>query len=269
MLRYVLRTVAFAVLFLASFPLFAAAPTTITNAASSITTSSATLNGTGSPSGEATTGWFRISATNPGTCDDVFGNRVPAVGGTDLGASTASVPYSINATGLTSGVTYYFCSIVENASGKAFGTILSFTVPGMPTVSTTGTSSVTSTTATLEGSANPNAASTTGWFRFSTTNPTTCDDTFGTRAPSSGGSALGSGSSAVSYTRSISGLAPGSTYYYCAIAQNAHGLSFGAVMTFTALPEAPAVTTSNATLVTGSTAQLNGAANPGGAATTG
>ena len=52
--------------------------------ATSITTSSADLNGAGVPNSEQTTGWFRISSTNPGTCDDTFGNRVPASGGTDL-----------------------------------------------------------------------------------------------------------------------------------------------------------------------------------------
>ena len=269
MCRFVLRALLLAAFFLTSLPLFAAAPTASTSAASSITTSSADLNGAGNPNGEPTTGWFRISATDPGSCDDTFGTRVPAVGGTDLGTGTASVPYSINATGLTSGVTYYFCAIVSNASGTAFGSVFSFTVPGAPSVSTTGTSSITSSGATLEASATPNAAATTGWFRYSTTDPGTCDDTFGTRAPTSGGSNLGSGTSAVAYARTISGLTPGATYFFCAIANNAHGTSFGSVMSFTALANAPVVTTASATLVTGSTAQLNGAANPGGATTTG
>src|SRR5690606_14979184 len=117
---------------------------------------------------------------------------VPADAGTNLGSGTSSQPYSINATGLTSGVTYYFCAIVQNASGKAFGAIQSFTVPGAPSVGTTGTSAVTSRAATLEGEATPNASLTTGWFRYGTTDPGACDDTFGTRAPGSGGSNLGS-----------------------------------------------------------------------------
>ncbi|MEZ4295071.1 MAG: MYXO-CTERM sorting domain-containing protein [Polyangiaceae bacterium] len=223
----------------------------------------------GNPNGEQTTGWFRISATNPGTCDDVFGTRVPAAGGTDLGSGAVSVPYSILATGLTSGVTYYFCAIVSNASGKAFGGILSFTVPGSPIVTTNAATSVTSTTAILEGSANPNSAASTGWYRYSTTNPGTCDDLFGTRAPASGGTSLGSGTSPVNYTRSISSLLPGTTYYFCAIASNTYGTSFGTVQSFTTSPVAPVVTTNNATLITGNTAQLNGGANPGGATTTG
>ena len=45
--------------------------------------------------------------------------------------------------------------------------------------------------ATLNGTANPNGAATTGWFRYATTNPGTCNDSFGTRAPASGGTRAG------------------------------------------------------------------------------
>ncbi len=268
-LRRVLQAVVLLLAFVTSLRAFAAAPTATTSPATSITTSSAQLNGAGSPNGEQTTGWFRISPTNPGACDDVFGTRVPAAGGTDLGSGAVSVPYSINATGLTSGVTYYFCAIVQNASGTAFGGVLSFTVPGAPAVTTNAATSVTSSGATLQGSADPNSAASTGWFRYSTTSQATCNDSFGTRAPSSGGSNLGSGTSPVDYSLAISGLTPGTTYYYCAISSNVHGTSFGAVLTFTTAATAPSVTTNSATLVTGTTAQLNGSGNPGGAATTG
>ncbi|HMY19478.1 MAG TPA: hypothetical protein PKA58_24305, partial [Polyangium sp.] len=269
MFHHVVRAFFFVLVFFTSFRAWAAAPLASTTAATSITTSSASLNGTGNPNFEQATGWFRISSTNPGTCDDTFGTRVPASSGTDLGSGGSSIPYSITATGLSSGVTYYFCAIVSNASGTAFGSILSFTVPGAPAVTTTGVMGVTSSGATLQGSANPNASSATGWFRYNTTDPGTCNDSFGTRAPTSGGTALGSGTSPVDYTRAITGLTPGTTYYYCAISSNAYGTSFGSVLSFTTLANAPTVTTTAATLVTGTTAQLNGTANPGGDATTG
>jgi hypothetical protein len=98
---------------------------------------------------------------------------------------------------------------------------------------------VTSSSATLQGSANPVAASATGWFRYSTIHPGTCNDTFGTRAPATGGSVLGSGTSAVDYTRTIAGLTAGATYFYCAISSNTHGTSFGSVLSFAALPNLP------------------------------
>src|SRR5512134_2681402 len=97
---------------------FAATPTAATSAATSVMTSSAVLNGSGNPNGEATTGWFRVSTTSPGTCNDIFGTRVPATSGTGLGTGTTSMSYSISTTGLTPGTTYFFCAITSNASGN-------------------------------------------------------------------------------------------------------------------------------------------------------
>ena len=98
-----------------------------------------------------------------------------------------------------------------------------------------------STTATLNGAANPNGAAATGWFRYARTNPGTCNDTFGTRAPASSfnDTVLGSGNTSVAYSQVISGLAAGTTYFYCAIASSAEGTAFGAVQSFIAqLPPA-------------------------------
>src|SRR5207249_886135 len=73
--------------------------------------------------------------------------------------------------------------------------------------------------------------------------------------------ALGGGSNAVAFSQSIAGLAPATTYYYCAIASNAVGTSFGSVFSLLT-PAAPTVTTSAATSLTISTATLSGFANP-------
>src|SRR5262249_17019267 len=208
--------------------------------------------------------WFRYRATNPGSCNDTFGSRAPASGGTALGSGTSAVPYSEPISALSAGTIYYYCAIASSAEGTSFGAVLSFTTASAPTVTTSAASSLAATSATLNGSGNPNGASATGWFRYSTTNPGTCDDTFGTRAPATGGTARGSGTRAVAYTRSIASLTPATTYYFCAIASNSYGTSFGAVLSFTTPAAAPTVTTNTATLLTGTTAQLNGSSNPGG-----
>jgi hypothetical protein len=107
-----------------------------------------------------------------------------------------------------------------------------------PTVTTSAASPVGNTTATLRGSANPNGGSTTGWFRYSKTNPGTCNDSFGTRSPGTGGSALGSGTSAVAYSSALTGLTAATTYYFCALASNTQGTSVGSVQ-FVTMTSAP------------------------------
>ena len=135
MLVSILRTALFVLLFgVPAQALAAAGPAATTTAASGLTSSSAVLNGVGTPNGQPTTGRFRYSATDPGTCNDTFGTRVPAVSGTDLGTGSSAVPYSITTTGLSPGVTYYFCAIVSNTAGTAFGAVLSFTIPSSPVV---------------------------------------------------------------------------------------------------------------------------------------
>jgi hypothetical protein len=130
-----------------------------------------------------------------------------------------SVSFTETLTGLTTGVLYYYCAIAENAEGIAFGAVETF-LPGTdpPTVTTGAASDVTGTTATLAGLANPNGTEATGWFRYGTTMPTTCDDAFGLRAPMTGGTALGAGAADVPFTEALTALDPAQTYYYCAAA---------------------------------------------------
>ena len=104
-------------------------PTVATLAASSVTISSATLNGSANPNNAATTGWFRYDTVNPGSCNNAFGVYVP---GPSLGSGNVAVDYSQGITGLVAGNTYYFCAIAENANGKAFGNIISFMTLSLP-----------------------------------------------------------------------------------------------------------------------------------------
>jgi len=220
-----------------SFTTSTAPPTVTTNAATSITDSLATLNGLGNPNGLDANGWFRYhSRSTPGTCTDTdaFGTRIPSSSGADLGAENSDVGYSQGVPGLSPSTTYYFCAIASNTIGTGLGSVLSFaTMASSPTVTTSAATGIATSTVTLNGSANPNGASTTGYFRYSTTNPGTCSDTFGTRVPLSGGTNLGAGTSSVPFSQAISGLTAGTTYYFCAIAVNSAGMVFGSVVSFT------------------------------------
>jgi len=119
-----------------------------------------------------------------------------------------------------------------NGSDTDLDSVVTVAAPP-PTVTTQVQSNVTQTGATLNGTANPNGTATTGWFRYRTSSPGSCNDSFGTRVPSSGGTSLGSGTSGVNFSRAISGLVQNTTYYYCAIAENAGGKAYGAVRSFT------------------------------------
>lgn len=246
-------------------------PAATTTAASAISGTTATLNGTGNPNGATTTGWFRYSTINPGVANDTAGIRAPASGGSALGAGSSAVAYSQTITGLVSGTTYYFWSVTSSAEGTGFGTIQSFTTASAPAATTAAASSITSSTATLNGTGDPNLASATGWFRYSTVNPGVASDSFGTRAPASSASdtALGSGTTPVAYSNSITALLPGTTYYYCAIVTNSEGIGFGSIQTFTTAPAAPTVSTGGVTGKTSTGATLNATANPGGTNTVG
>jgi len=221
-----------------SFVTPAGVPAVTTGSASLLTGTTAQLNGSANPGGAATTAWFRYATADPGTCNDTFGTRAPLADGDSLGAGSSPVSFAEPISALAVGTTYYFCAIAQNTAGTSFGSVQSFTTDAvLPEVTTSSASLLTGTTAQLNGSANPGGAATTAWFRYATANPGTCNDTFGTRTPLADGDSLGAGSSPVSFAEPISALAVGTTYYYCAIAQNAEGTGFGSVVSFT--PEDP------------------------------
>src|SRR5690606_1194468 len=142
---------------------------------------------------------------------------------TAASASATNLSFSRSASGLSPGTTYYYCAIAENSEGIAFGAVLRSTTLSSPTVVTDAATSIAPTTAVLNATVNPNGNSTSGWFRYATSAPATCNDSFGTKTVNS---SLGSTTSNVALTRSIAGLVPGTTYYYCAIASNSYGTSF-------------------------------------------
>lgn len=160
---------------LASTVALASSPTATTSPATQVTKTSATLNGSGVPNGESTTGWFRYSTAYPGTCNDTFGTRVPASGGVALGAGNSSVAYSYAVSGLPPGTPYYFCAIASNLSGTSFGAVLSFTTTGSPPMlsKTFGAASIAvgTTTPLIFTINNPNTSNVLTGIGFSDTLP--------------------------------------------------------------------------------------------------
>ena len=99
--------------------------------------------------------------------------------------------------------------------------------PLTPTVTMTAASNVTTTSATLNGLANPNGSPTTVVMQWGTTTA------YGNTAPAQ---SPGSGTTNVPVAADIGGLTPNTTYHYRIVASNGAGTTNGADTTFSTLP---------------------------------
>jgi hypothetical protein len=129
--------------------------------------------------------------------------------------------------------------------------------PLPPSATTKAASSVTSKSAKLNGTVNPQNQATTYYFEFGTSTA------YGTKTASLN---AGSGSRDVNVSSTISGLAGATTYHYRVVASNGTGTSLGADQSFTTNGP-PEVTTGSATGVGVTTATLTGSVNPKGLTT--
>ena len=230
-------------------------PTVVTGSASSITSSSATLNGTVNP-----------NSANVSSCEIEYGTSPTLASPKTVscgspGSGSSPVPVSASVTGLSPSTTYYFRVDATNAGGASRGAGIEpfSTLRSPPAVVTGSASSITSSSATLNGTVNPNNA-----------NVSSCEIEYGTSPTLTSPTTVscgsqGSGSSPVPVSASVTGLSPSTTYYFRVDATNAGGTTKGnAIESFTTLPEAPTVVTGSASAVTDTSATLNGTVNPNG-----
>lgn len=214
-----------ATLLFAGSALGAGSATATTSAATAITSTGATVNGTVNPNGQATTYAFQWGLTTN------YGNEAP-LPPASAGSGTADVPVSLDLGGLASGTVYHFRVIASNAGGTATGADETFTTAGSapaPAAVTTGSAStITATSAVLNGSVVPGAS------------PTTCSFAYGTTT--SYGSLTNpqpvpTGSTSVALTATTSGLASSTALHYQLVCNSAAGTVSGADQTLTTLPE--------------------------------
>jgi phosphodiesterase/alkaline phosphatase D-like protein len=222
------------------------APTATTDAATAVSTSGATLNGTVNAEGDSTTVTFEYGL------DTNYGSTVIAAQSPVTGSSNTAV--SAVLTGLTSSTTYHYRVVAQNSSGTTYGADRTFfTDPSGPTATTQAASNIGATSATLNGTVNANNNSTTVTFEFG---PNT---SYGRTFTADQSPVTGSTNTAVSY--SLTSLVPNTTYHYRVVASNANGTVYGADMTFTTGGSAPTATTNAATAVSTNGATLNGTVN--------
>ena len=129
-----------------------------------------------------------------------------------------------------------------------------------PTVQTGGVTHVTTGSAVLNGTVDPNGAPTGYTFEYGTS--TALGATTASKR-------AGHGNKAVDVKQSVTGLIPGTTYYYRLGALSTMGGTLGQIRSFkTAGPPPPGAVTGTATAVGATTATINGTIATNGAATT-
>jgi len=227
------------------------APTVVTEPPTSVSLTTATLAGTVNPNGLQSTYQFQYGTSTS------YGSVSPAspVG---VGAGTTPVTVTAALSNLTAKTTYDFRLVGINSSGTTYGQNMTFTT-GAPTVVTGPATAVTGNSATLGGTVNPNGTATTYQFQYGTST------SYGSVSPASP-QAIGSGTSPVSVTASLTGLKVHTTYDFRLVGINANGTTYGQNMTFST--DTPTVVTLPATSVTVSTATLDGTVDPNGLPTT-
>src|SRR5437016_6227711 len=90
----------------------ASAPGAVTGAATNLSASSATLDGTVNPNGRATTWYFEYGASTS------YGSNTPSQ---NAGSGTTPVNVSAPLSGLRTGVVYHFRLVATNSAGTGRG----------------------------------------------------------------------------------------------------------------------------------------------------
>lgn len=199
----------------------AAMPTATTGPATAIGSSIATVTGTVVPGGQATTWYVQYGTSTAYGSQTAKGNA---------GSGTVAVNITSTLADLKAGATYHYRVVATNGAGTAHGSDAVFTTLVPPGATTGAATAVGTTSATLNGTVDPNSRDTTFYFEYGTTTG------YGSQSPEA---SAGSGSGATAVASAISGLQPGTVYHYRLVAANSQGTTQGADQTFTTMAPVP------------------------------
>ena len=208
------------------------APTVITNSATGISTSGATLNGSVNANGGSSTVKFYYGLTT------AYGDTVTATQSPVSGSS--STPVSKSITGLAPNTMYHYVVSATNIGGSSSGHDSTFTtIAALATVSTDSASAITGTAATLYGTVNANNSPTTVMIEYGPT------ASYGNSVTADQSPVTGTANTLVS--AHVTGLSPLTMYHYRIDGTNGGGTSNGTDMTFTTTDASLAVEMSSFT----------------------
>jgi hypothetical protein len=211
-------------------------PEAVTDVPTPVTQPSTMLRGNLTANGNPLTVTF-VWGTDPQLANPTTSNASPNT----LPGTANAYPVTFEATNLTVGTTYYYKVVGTPQSGSPVeGIIRQFTIVAPPAVTTEPATSITETTATINGTGTSNGASSTVIFTWGTS-PTLASGNITVTAPQS---PLGTTASGAAVSAALTGLTGGTTYYFQTTIQNVNGTVDGIIRQFTttATPTAPAST---------------------------
>jgi len=200
----------------------ASTPILTTTAISNATTSTATSGGNvTSDGGSSVTAKGIVWSTSPNP-------TIALTTKTSDGSGTGSFTSSLS--GLAPNTTYYVVAYATNSAGTAYGNQISFktsTSVFLPILTTTAISNATTSTATSGGNVTSDGGSPITARGIIWSTDAILPITLATKT----NDGIGTGS----FTSSLSGLAPNTTYHVVAYATNSAGTAYGNIITFTTL----------------------------------
>jgi hypothetical protein len=198
-------------------------PDATTGAASAVSPTTATLNGSVSPHGVPITDCHFDYGT-----DTSYGQTIPCA--ETVGAETTPVSVHADLSGLDPLQTYHFRLVANSAVHDATGVDANFFTATAPTVDSQSVSDTTQSSANLKAQINPHGAPTSYYFEYGTT------AAYGTQVPLSPASA-GSGKASVAVSQALTGLDPSTIYHWHVVVTNNQGDVAGPDKTFSTYPD--------------------------------
>ena len=211
------------------------------------------IGGSVTPNG-LTTSYYWEYGTTPS-----YGSQTAPV---TLASPRAGQQLSGTLTGLSPDTEYHYRLVATNLFGTAFGHARTRrTAPALPpTVTTRVPQAIGAEQARLAGLVDPHGNMTSGWFEWGPTASPYANVTPQQNAGATGATGL---------VAELSGLAPNTEYHYRFVAENVHGTTQGADMTFTTTGSAAPVAVTGAAIVSpGGSASVYADVSPNGLPTT-
>ena len=191
------------------------APAVATGDAASVAPTSATLKGSVTPNGLATTWWFEYGTSTS------YGSKSSSH---SAGSGTSASSVSLGITSLKVATTYHYRLVAQNTSGKSYGSDRTFTTVGAPASQTGGAQNVGPDSALMTGSLDTHGRSTTWRFDYGTSTA---------YGKSTSWKSAGSKAGAQSVSTTLTGLSSSTTYHYRLVAKSDAGTTYGADVVFT------------------------------------